>query len=98
MGITLAIGASSIAIAADVDPAAIEAATTPTQHQALATQYRDQAAEATQHVAHHKAMAQRYPGGQFKMAAEHCDKLAKLYADQAKEYEALAAMHEKLAK
>ncbi len=97
-GAALALGASATAIAADVDPAAIEAASTPAQHQALATQYRDQAAEASQHAAHHKAMGQRYLGDKYKLYAEHCEKLEQLYSAQAKEYEALAALHETMAK
>lgn len=93
LGTAIAIGANAAALAADIDPAAIQAASTPAQHQALADQYKAAAAEAAGHAAHHKAMGERYRGDRFADYAGHCKKLAELYAAQAKEYEALAALH-----
>lgn len=86
------------AYAASVEPAAIAAATTPAQHGALASQYRDMAAEARGHAEHHTAMGRNYKGDKWKAMAEHCERLSKLYADQATEYDALAAAHAQASK
>jgi hypothetical protein len=87
----LAFGVSSIAAAAtEVDAAAIAAAKTPAAHQALADQYSALAAEATEHAKHHEAMGAQYRSDKTKGMAEHCEKLAQSYKDQATQYEALA--------
>lgn len=83
---------------ATVDPATISAASTPAQHESLAAQYREMANEARGHARHHQAMGQNYKGDKWKGMAEHCERLSKLYADQAAEYEALATAHAGAAK
>ena len=84
--------------AADVDPAAISAATTPAQHEALAKQYRELAGAARSHAKHHRAMASHYPPGKGDQMRAHCEKLVQSFGAQATEYEALAAEHETAAK
>lgn len=56
----------------------------------LAEQY---AAEAKRH----SAMAQAYRGTRMSQAAAHCDRLAALSRDEAKEATEAAAMHKQLA-
>lgn len=98
LGVALAVGAGSVAHAADVDAATIAAAKTPAQHQALADQFKASAAEATQHSEHHTAMGKQYLSDKFKDNAKHCERLSELYAAQAKEFTALANAEAALAK
>ncbi len=95
----LTVGVSTMAVAAtEVDPAAISAAKTPADHQALADQYLALAAEATQHAKHHEAMGAQYRSDKTKTMADHCQKLVQSYKDQAAQYEALAKGEAALAK
>ena len=84
--------------ATEVDPAAIAAASTPADHQALAAGYEQQAADARAHARHHTAMGKNYQSDKWRVLGEHCEQLAKLYEAQAKEYDALAAAHAAAAK
>jgi len=79
--------------------AMIGGASTPAQHQALATHYQAQAADARKQAETHRDMAKRY--GTTKNGANqkpHCEKLAADYEDVAKNYDALAAGEEAAAK
>jgi hypothetical protein len=86
----------------DVDSSAIESASTPAQHQALADQFKSKAAAARREAARHRAMGKAYAGGRMARSPQppstHCTKLADLYDAQANEYDALAAAHEAEAK
>jgi len=79
----------------------VESATTPQQHAALASYYAGKAAEARKDAEAHRAMAKAYGGvkaSQLAMMKEHCDKLAALYEDQAKEFDMMASMQRDMAK
>lgn len=80
-----------------------ELAEKPEQHAAVAKYYQEKAEEAKKEAAHHREMKKGYytfnpksPGAASSMQA-HCDKLISAYETQVKEYEQLAAEHEKLA-
>ncbi len=79
----------------------IESASTPKQHAALANYYAAKAADARKNAEYHHAMGKAYSGGkatQLAMMKDHCDKLATLYDDQAKEFDMMASMHRDMAK
>jgi len=79
----------------------VESATTPQQHAALAGYYAGKAAAARKDAEYHRAMGKSYGGAKASQLAamkDHCDKLATLYDDEAKEYDAMAAMHRNMAK
>ena len=80
-------------------------AETPSQHEQLATYYRQQAQRLFRQAKEHREMAATYPQlnaskhpGVQSLAARHCEDWAELYTKQAKDAEALAAIHEKMAK
>jgi hypothetical protein len=92
-------------IAAAADPSLeqvlIESASTPQQHAALANYYASKAAAARKEAEEHRAMGKAYGGvkaSQAAMMKDHCDKLASLYDDEAKQYDMLASMHRDMAK
>ena len=80
----------------------IEAARTPTDHEALATHYLQQAAGARAIAAEHRKMAISYarmpPGGRGggSMPA-HCNAIANAQDGVAAEYAGMAAVHRQLA-
>jgi hypothetical protein len=79
----------------------IESASTPKDHQALAKYYSAKAAEARKDAESHRLMAKTYggvKGSQVAIMKDHCEKLATLSDDQAKEFDAMAAAHEAAAK
>ena len=80
-------------------------AETPSEHEQLATYYRQQAQRLLRQAKEHQEMAAAYPHlntskhpGVRSLAAHHCEDWADLYAKQAKDAEALAAVHERMAK
>lgn len=80
-------------------------AETPSQHEQLANYYRQQAKRLHRQAKVHQEMAAAYPQlyaskqpGIRSLAARHCEDWAQLYTKQAKDAEALAADHEKMAK
>jgi len=82
---------------------AIENASTPAQHEALAANFRAKAAEAREVVKRHEAMKQSYDVLRRKESvavhmAQHCDALLKAAQTEATEYDALAAGHAEMAK
>ncbi len=86
---------------ASLEQVLIESASTPKAHQALATYYTGKAAAARKDAEYHRAMGKAYSGGkgsQIAMMKDHCEKLASLADDQAKEYDAMASMHRDMAK
>jgi len=79
----------------------IESASTPKEHQALANYYTGKAAAARKEAADHRAMAKSYggaKGSQLATMKDHCEKLATLYDDEAKEFDAMAEVHTAAAK
>ncbi|TAM78728.1 MAG: hypothetical protein EPN47_20285 [Acidobacteria bacterium] len=80
-------------------------AETPSDHEQLSTYYRQQVQRLLQQAKEHQEMAAAYPQlnaskhpGAPSLAAHHCENWARLYTTQAKEAEALAAIHENLSK
>jgi uncharacterized membrane protein YfbV (UPF0208 family) len=83
----------------------IEHANTPSQHEQLATYYRQQAQRLLQQAKEHEEMAAAYPHLNASkqprvrsLAAHHCEDWAQMYTKQAKDAEALAAIHKRMAK
>lgn len=80
----------------------IEAAKTPADHEALATYYMTEAANAHAMAERHQKMATAYQGniaggrGAQGMKS-HCNKLVKDYQGIAAEYEAMATAHRQMA-
>jgi hypothetical protein len=80
----------------------VEAARTPSDHQALATYYDQQAAAARASAADHRKMGSSYTGmyaggrGGASMSA-HCNEIVRNQESIAAEYEAMAAGHRQMA-
>jgi hypothetical protein len=100
----LTLAPPALVFAAEAEPIEsliIKMASTPEQHRALADYYREKAAAARAAVATHKSMAASYAGGKLAHRAqmqEHCNKIIAANEALAKEYDALAAMHDADAK
>ncbi len=90
------------ATAAVPDPAAIAAAKTPADHEAIAKAYEEEAASLEKLAAMHKNLGDTYgqPGGKPWQAAQskHCRSVATELEAAAKNERALAAEHHKMAK
>lgn len=90
--------------------ALIKTANTPADHLRIANYYREQAAKLTASSNEHVAMAKEYAKhpmfaaleakqqASFGQGASHCRRWAELDQQQAKEAEALAVLHEEMAK
>jgi len=79
----------------------IESAHTKAEHEALAKQYKDDAAQARSLAERHKQMSRAYLGGKSggsQTGANHCKEIAKDQEKIAKEFDALAKLHEEEAK
>lgn len=86
----------------------LKTAKEPAEHQKIAEYYQQEAQKLTAESKEHEELAKIYAehperpsmGSRtpFGQGAEHCHKLAQLNAEQAKESEALAALHEEMAK
>ena len=79
----------------------VESASTPKDHAALAHYYQGKAARSRKEAESHRVMARTYSGAKAPQVAamkEHCDKLAASAESEAKEYDALAAAHQTMAK
>lgn len=86
---------------AGLEQVLIESASTPKQHAALASYYKAKAEAERAAAAEHKKMGATYGGTKMTTAQamkEHCEKLAAAHEAAAKEYDAMAAEHESLAK
>ncbi len=82
----------------------------PADHQKIAEYYRHEAARLTASSKEHAQLAELYAknppfasmeakhGAGFGQGASHCNKWAELQAEEAKEADALAALHEDMAK
>ena len=79
---------------------AVESATTPSDHNALAAHYREHASQARAEAARHRSMARAYTRGKqgTRAASQHCKRLTEHYDAMAMEYEELAKLHETEAK
>lgn len=79
-------------------------AETPAEHEELATYYHQQALHLLREVKDHQEMAQTYLTSAKHLSippnlvAQHCSDWADLYSKQTKDAEALAALHEQMAK
>lgn len=88
----------------------LKTAKEPPEHRRIAAYYRAEAARLTQSAKEHAELAtiyqQTHPfpameskhGDMFGQGASHCQKFAELVKEQAKEAEALAVLHEEMAK
>jgi|SRR5580704_273975 len=88
----------------------LKTAKEPAEHRKIAAYYRQEAARLTASAKEHEELAEFYPknppfpamGAKNEMAfgqgAQHCKRWAEFSAKQAKEAEALAAIHEEMAK
>src|SRR6266702_4363180 len=88
----------------------LKTAKEPVEHRKIAAYYRQEAAHLTASAKEHAELAEVYAknppfpameakhGTAFAQGAQHCKRWAELSAEQAKEAEALAAMHEEMAK
>lgn len=105
--------APGLAAAADetqsLEQVVVENAKTPAEHQALANYYRERAAGSRAEAKEHDRMAHTYmPSGQPKMSwgtvqqhqkmASHCKKISEQSESIAKEFDALATLHDEEAK
>jgi hypothetical protein len=87
--------------------AMVSGAKTAADHEALATQYDKEAADAKAKAAEHRKMGEAYKGlagvaggkaGGASAMPQHCASLAKSYDEQAQMYTAMAAAERELAK
>jgi len=90
--------------------ALIATAKTPAEHRRIASYYREQTVRLTANAKEHVAMAEEYAKNptfaametkqqaSFGQGASHCRRWADVYNQQAKEAEALAVLHEDMAK
>jgi len=88
----------------------LKTAKEPPEHRRIAAYYRREAASLMQSAKEHSELAtiyqQQHPfaameskhGDAFGQGASHCEKFAQLAKEQAKEAEALAVLHEDMAK
>jgi hypothetical protein len=88
----------------------LKTAQEPPEHRRIAAYYRAEAARLTKSATEHAELAviyeQSHPfpameskhGNMFGQGASHCQKFAELVKEQAKEGEALSALHEDMAK
>lgn len=88
----------------------LRTANEPPEHRKIAEYYRQEAQRLTASSKEHAEMAEIYAknppfpameskhGDAFGLGASHCRKWSQLIAEQAKEAEALAALHEDIAK
>jgi hypothetical protein len=88
----------------------LKTATEPVEHRKIAEYYRQEAQRLTASSKEHSELAEIYAknppnaameskhGTAFGLGAPHCRKFAELQAEAAKESEALAALHEDMAK
>jgi hypothetical protein len=87
----------------------LKTAKSPAEHQKIATYYRQEAARLNQSAKEHAELAAIYrqtppnpamesKHGSSVEGASHCNRWAELDAEQAKEAEALAVLHEGMAK
>jgi hypothetical protein len=88
----------------------LKTAQEPPEHRRIAAYYRQEAVRLNQAAKEHSELAaiyQQHPpfpaieakhGASFGQGASHCEKFTKLATEQAKEAEALAALHEDMAK
>jgi len=84
-----------------LDPAQIEAARSPEQHDALARGFQDRATEAKQLAEDSRAMSKAYArtdAADRMVKAAHCQQLATEYEELAREYQALAEIEQASAK
>ena len=91
----------ALAAEASLEQVLVESATTPKQHEALAAYYANRAAAARKEADAHREMGKTYggvKGSQLATMKEHCEKLASLYDEEAKQYDMMASMQREMAK
>ena len=93
--------AMAIAQAPNIEELATGMANTPDEHRTVASYYRGKAEQARNEAAVHKRMSEAFGTGKYaekKAMKEHCDGLIATFETQAKQYDALAADHDNIAK
>ena len=93
--------AISIAQAPSLEELASGLADTPDEHKAVASYYRGKAEQARNEAAVHRRMAEAFGIGKYaekKTMKSHCEGLVATFETQAKQYDALAADHDSMAK
>lgn len=90
------------ALADDVTPERLAAASTAADHEAIASAYDAEATAAERRAAEHRSRSRAYASRNVRTMwnsamARHCTKLAELATAQAREYRALAAEHRRMA-
>jgi hypothetical protein len=101
LAFALSSGAAFAAVDHGLEEVLIESATTPAQHEALASYFHAKAAAARQDAERHRSMGKAYGGTKLVIAEsqrKHCADLAQSLDAQAKLYDELAAAHEAEAK
>jgi ABC-type transporter MlaC component len=86
---------------ASIEQLVVEMAHTKAEHQALAKFYAEKADEARKLASRHQGMARAYLGGKGmgkQPMTSHCKRIAEQQEAIAKEYDALAKLHEDEAK
>jgi len=94
------IGATAASAGEVVSQAQIEAASTPSQHEAIARAYEEEATAVEKRAEDHAKMAKtyRYYGKTPRSSmARHCERLEKLHRTAAREYRMLAKEHREMA-
>jgi cytidine deaminase len=95
LAVALAIGSAASGVRADTITddnveAAMAAAKTPADHQALAAYFTAKSQQAQANVAKHQRMSNLFGGKQKTQWEAHCHALMKTFEEQAKDYAALA--------
>ena len=95
MTVALLLAATLAWAAMDNMAAQISTAKTAADHEAIATEYERQAAEARQKAAMHESMGKSYTGALKEKLHldEHCRSIAKKYNDAALELDQMAKAH-----
>jgi hypothetical protein len=96
------LGMPGVIAAPTLDPAAIKAAKTAVDHEAIARAYQEEATNLEKEAAWHQELAENYavPGSEAWMAEQvkHCDAVVSDLKAAAREDRRLAAAHLKMAK
>ena len=99
--VALMLGFATVAVSAEITAddvvEKVQSAKTAADHEALAAYFRAQAAAATENAKKHEAMTMP-SGGSREVWGNHCKSLVRAFKEQAKDYSALAAEQDALAK
>ena len=96
LALLLVTSGSAVAEDGRVRELLVDRAATPAEHLASADYYAQKARESREEVVRHREMGVRYSEGDMKNRLEqraHCERIASLHLQLAREYEALAHNH-----